>query len=92
MALNRLRFHNILVQDMDAPSVAATELAETVDEGITDATSGLATKQDLEHQRLELTAEMQRMLHTQLRWIIAMWGSVLAAIIGLMIVVILRGG
>ena len=87
MALNRLRFHNILVQDMGAPSEAATELAEVVDE----AADGLATKSDLEQLRLELIAEMQSRFNSHLRWIMVMWGSTIAAIVALAVAVILRG-
>ena len=87
MALNRLRFHNILVQDMGAPSEAATELAEVVDE----ATDGLATKSDLEQLRLELIAEVQSRFNSHLRWIMVMWGSTIAAIVALAVAVILRG-
>ena len=44
MALDRLRLHNILVQDMDAPTGAATEVAAVIDEGIKDPTDGPATR------------------------------------------------
>ena len=88
MALNRLRFHNILVRDMDAPSEAATELAELVDEGIEESKDGLATKQDLDLLRLEIAKHF----NSQLRWMIAMWGSVIVALIALIIATILNGG
>ena len=34
MALDKLRFHNILVQKMDVPSEAAEELADVLDDGL----------------------------------------------------------
>ena len=91
MALNRLRFHNILVQDMEAPSAAATELAELVDEAVGDGKDNLATKPDLDRLRLELLAEMQSRFNSHLRWVMAMWGSTIAAIIALAVAIILRG-
>ena len=76
MALDRPGFHNILVQDMDAPPDAATELTEVVDEGIKSSTDDLATKQDLdsglERLRLELLAEIQSRFNSHLRWIMVM--------------------
>ncbi len=91
MALNRLRFHNILVKEMDAPSDAATELAEVVDEGIEDGREELGTKRDLEILRLRLSTEIQTRFNSQLRWIMVMWGSTLAAIVALAAAVIARG-
>lgn len=91
MALDRLRFHNILVQEMDAPSDAATELAEVVDESMSD----LVTKQDLkvglEQLRLEVLAEMQSRFNSHLRWVMTMWGSAIAAIVALAVAIIVRG-
>ncbi len=91
MALDKMRFHNILVREMDAPSEAATELAKVVDEGITESTSKLATKTDLEVLRIEMLAEMQAKFNSHLRWIMVMWGSTIAAIVALAVAVILRG-
>ncbi len=91
MALDRLRFHNILVQEMDAPSDSAATLAEVVDDGITEGVSNLATKKDLEVLRLTFLAEMQSRFNSHLRWVIAMWGSAIAAIVALAVAIILRG-
>ena len=91
MALNRLRFHNILVQDMDAPSTAATELAELVDEAVGDGKDDLASKADLERLRLELLAEIQSRFNSHLRWVLVMWGSTIAAIVALAAAIIARG-
>ncbi len=88
MALNRLRFHNILVQEMDAPSEAATELAEVVDEGIEQSKNDLATKHDLDLLRLEII----RQFNNHLRWLLAAGISIGGAIIGLLIALIIRGG
>ena len=97
MALNRLRFHNILVQDMDAPSVAATELAETVDEGITDATDNLATQRDiaLAEARLrediaKLNAGMHEEINRLLRWLIGLGVVLGAGLIGLIAALIAK--
>ena len=85
MALNRLRLHNVLVQDMDAPSEAATEVAEVIDEGIQQSTDGLATKRDVEHA---ITKEVNRLL----RWLMAAGITLGGAIIALLITLIVRGG
>ena len=91
MALDKIRFHNILVREMDAPSEATTELAEVIDEGIAESTSKLATQTDLEVLRIGMLAEMQAMFNSHLRWVMAMWGSTIAAIVALAVAVILRG-
>jgi hypothetical protein len=95
MALNRLRFHNILVREMDAPSDAATELAEVVDEGIGDSTNALVTQQDfnfgLEVLRRELLNEIQGRFNSHLRMMIFMWASTMAAIIALAAAIIAGG-
>ncbi len=66
-----------------------------IDEGITDTTGGLATRQDLnfglEQLRLELLTEMQIRFNSHLRWIMTMWGSTIAAIVALAVAIILRG-
>ena len=84
MALGRLRFHNILVREMDAPSVAATELAEIVDEGIESSTAGLATRQDVE-------LVIERQVNRLLRWMIGIGAVIGGAIIGLLITLIVQG-
>ena len=68
MALNRLRFHNILVREMDAPSPAATELAEVVDEGITSSTRDHATKQDVRSAVLEMQVMVHEEINRLLKW------------------------
>ena len=84
MALDRLRFHNVLVREMDAPSVVATELAEVVDEGIEESTAGLATRQDVE-------LVIERQVNRLLRWMIGIGAVIGGAIIGLLITLIVRG-
>ena len=69
---------------MDAPSVAATELAELVDEGIEASTAGLATRQDVE---LVIDRQVNRLL----RWMIGIGAVIGGAIIGLLITLIVRG-
>ena len=84
MALDRLRFHNILVHEMDAPSETATELAEVVDDGIKRATNDLATKRDVEHA---IANEVNRLL----RWMVAIGATIGGTIIALLIALIVRG-
>lgn len=91
MALNRLRFHNILVQEMDVKSETAERLTDLVDEAVQDGKDDLGTKTDLERLRLELLAEMQSRFNSHLRWVMAMWGSTIAAIVALAVAIILRG-
>ena len=69
---------------MDAPSVAATELAELVDEGIEASTAGLATRQDVE-------LVIERQVNRLLRWMIGIGAVIGGAIIGLLITLIVRG-
>ncbi len=91
MALNRLRFHNILVQEMDVRSETAERLTDLVDEAVQDGKDDLGTKTDLERLRLELLAEMQSRFNSHLRWVMAMWGSTIAAIVALAVAIIVRG-
>ncbi len=84
MALDRLRFHNILVREMDAPSATATELAEVVDDGIERATNDLATRRDVEHA---ITNEVNRLL----RWMVAIGATIGGTIIALLIALIAQG-
>ena len=85
MALDKLRFHNILVRGMGAPSESATDLAETVDSGITDATRDHATKQDVEHY-------IDKAINRLLRWMIGGGIAIGGSIIGLLIALVMRGG
>ena len=85
MALDRLRFHNILVREMDAPSPAATELAEVVDEGIRSSTSDHATKQDVEHA-------IDMAINRLLKWMVGAGVIIGGAIIGLLVALVMRGG
>ena len=85
MALDRLRFHNILVREMDAPSPAATELAEVVDEGIRSSTSDHATKQDVEHA-------IDMAINRLLKWMVGAGVIIGGAIIGLLVALFIRGG
>ena len=85
MALDRLRFHNILVREMDAPSPAATELAEVADEGIRSSTSDHATKQDVEHA-------IDMAINRLLKWMIGAGITIGGAIIGLLVALVMRGG
>ena len=88
MALDRLRFHNILVQEMGAPSAAASELADAIDSGFSD----VATKQDLLVLRLELQNAFKDEMNRLLRWLIAGAFTIGGAIIALLIALIVRGG
>ncbi|MCY3923009.1 MAG: hypothetical protein OXG27_11520 [Chloroflexi bacterium] len=95
MALDKLRFHNILVGEMGAPSEAATELADVVGLGIDEATEGLATKQDLQaglwELRLELLHAFKDEMNRLLRWMMAAGITIGGAIIALLIALIVRG-
>ena len=96
MALSRLRFHNILVREMDAPSPAATELAEDVDEGIAAATGDLVTKGDMTAEMNQLRLEMQLMFRDEinrlLKWGVGSGVAIGSAVIGLLVALVLRGG
>ena len=92
MALNRLRFHNILVREMDAPSPAASELAEVVDEGIASSTSDQATKQDVRSAVLEMQVMFHEEVNRLLKWVVGAGLTVGAAIIGLLVALVMRGG
>ena len=87
MALNKLAFHNVLVRDMDMPSEAAEELADIVDE----ATDDLATKEDLAAMEARLRLDFQMQIQSLTRWMIGMWGSVIAALVALTIAVLIKG-
>ena len=54
MALNKMRFHNVLVRKMDMPSDVAEELAEIVD----DANNDLAPRSEFELLRSEIRADL----------------------------------
>lgn len=54
MALNKMRFHNVLVRKMDIPSDVAEELAEIVD----DANNDLAPRSEFELLRSEIRADL----------------------------------
>ena len=92
MALDRLRFHNILVRDMDVLSETATELADVVDEGIVDSTRDLATRHDLDVLRLDLLHAFKDEMNRLLRWLMVAGISIGGAIIALLIALIIRGG
>ncbi len=55
MALDKLRFHNIMVRDMDQPFEAAEELAEVIDEGMQDR----AEQRDTDHRFSLMLAEVR---------------------------------
>ena len=88
MALDRLRFHNILVQEMGAPSEAAADLAAAIDDGFSD----VATKQDVLVLRLELQNAFKDEMNRLLRWLIAGGFTIGGVIIALLIALIVRGG
>lgn len=72
-------------------SETAERLTDLVDEAVQDGKDDLGTKTDLERLRLELLAEMQSRFNSHLRWVMAMWGSTIAAIVALAVAIILRG-
>ena len=85
MALNKLAFHNVLVQELDAPSATATKLADLVDE----STDDLVTKRDLAETesrlrveigqfRAEYLAEMNRHLRWLMTAAITLGGAMIA--------------
>ena len=96
MALNRLRFHNILVREMDAPSPAASELAEVVDEGIAAATGDLVTKRNMTTEMNQPRLEMQLMFRDEinrlLKWGVGSGVAIGSAVISLLVALVLQGG
>ena len=96
MALNRLRFHNILVREMNAPSPAASKLAEVVDEGIAAATGDLVTKRNMTTEMNQLRLEMQLMFRDEidrlLKWGVGSGVAIGSAVIGLLVALVLQGG
>ena len=92
MALNRLRFHNILVQDMGVES----EIAERLTDVVTEATEGIVTNQhlsrELELVELRIIAEFRGEITRLLKWLLAGALTIGGAIIGLLIALIARGG
>jgi len=93
MALNRLRFHNILVKDMGQPSEAAEELAEVVDEGMREHALRIETDQKFELLIAEMRvmrAEInERITRMQLALLTAL-GVATATIVGLLIALLAR--
>ena len=87
MALNRLRFHNILVREMGAPSEAAEELAEVV----AGATSDLATRDELDTRLAAWEARTRELVWRAVVVIITVLGALGATIIALLIALLSRG-
>ncbi len=92
MALNRLRFHNILVQEMNVRSETAEQLTDVVAE----ATDGNVTNQhlsrELELLELRVVAELRGEISRLLKWLLAAALTIGGAVIGLLIALIARGG
>ena len=84
MALNKLAFHNVLVQELDAPSATATKLADLVDEG----TDDLVTKQDLQDQmtltEARLRADFRAEINRLLKWMVGIGVIVGGGLIGVL--------
>jgi len=91
MPLDKLRFQNILADQMNAPSAAAEELAAVVDA----ATDGFATQQQVTNLEVKMGARFDS-LEAQLReqlWravvvVIGVLGVLGAAIIALLIAIL----
>ena len=92
MALRKMELHNLLTGRLGAPSDAAEEVCNLIEQ----QTDGLVTettfRNEMEAFRLELLNEIQARLNSHLRWMITMWGSVIAAIVALAVAIIVRGG
>ena len=93
MALNKLAFHNILVQELDAPSAAAERLADIVDE----ATDELATQRDvavaearLREDIAKLNAGLHEEINRLLRWLIGLGVVLGGGLIGLLAALVVR--
>jgi len=80
MPLDKLRFHNILVGQMNAPSTAAEELAAVVDA----VTDGLATQQQIVNLEVRLREQLWRVAVV----VIGVLGAIGAAIIALLIAIL----
>lgn len=80
MALNRLRLHSVLVQNMDAPSSSAEKLADLVDE----STDDLVTKHDLALAQAEILTSFHEEMNRMLKWMIGLGLIVGGGLIGLL--------
>ncbi len=87
MALNKFAFHNILAQEMDAPSSTAEKLADLIDE----ANDELVTKQDLaatearlRNELADFRAEYLAEMNRHLRWLMTAAITLGGAMIGLL--------
>ena len=80
MALRKMELHNVLVNRLGAPTDAAEEIANLVEE----QTDGLVTEQafreEMKQFRIEYLAEMNR----HLRWLLTAGITLGAAMIGLL--------
>ncbi len=91
MALNKMRFHNILVRKMDIPSDVAEELAEIVD----DANDDLAPRSEFELLRSEIRAELAEIRELIWRVTLILVGAMtmgFSVLAGIGIALLARGG
>ena len=91
MALNKMRFHNILVRKMDIPSDVAEELAEIVD----DANDDLAPRSEFELLRSEIRAELAEIRELIWRVTLILVGTMtmgFSVLAGIGIALLARGG
>ncbi len=90
MALDRLRFHNILVQEMDVPTDSATMLADVVDQGIQEGADGLLTEQSFREEMARFRAEYMEELNRHLRWLLTTGIALGTAMLALLALIVTR--
>ena len=90
MALDRIRFHNILVQEMDAPSDSATKLADLVDQGIAEGTDGLLTESAFREEMARFRAEYMEQMNRHLRWLLTTGIALGTAMLALLALIVTR--
>ncbi len=91
MALNKMRFHNVLVRKMDIPSDVAEELAEIVD----NANDDLAPRSEFELLRSEIRAELAEIRELIWRVTLILVGAMtmgFSVLAGIGIALLARGG
>ena len=94
MVLDRLRFHNVLLEHTDIPSEQIEELALLIDESASDRASntdvGLLSS-DVRRWIAEHNAEMHQQLKSIWIAIIGVGGGIIAALIGVIITLLITG-
>ena len=94
MALDRLRFHNVLMEHTDIPSERIEELAMLIDESTADRAASADVSllsSDVRRWIAEHDAEMHQQLKSIWVAIIGVGGGIIAALIGVIITLLITG-